>query len=441
MRTFILSTLFIVSFNSLMNAQTYTCTLTNFTSWANNVFEFDIMLASPSANVQFKHAYFGIDFNYTGLINGGTLNASSVIGSSTTLLPVGFQNIASMVWLDPISHQIRIELDTTMISTANAVFIQNTQLLLTKIRITNTVPFPPCISPNLQYSFVNSPNTTVTKCTFFVNSLPNLYTTQTSFNYFSQGPELYIQGNAFVQPYQIAATNVVSTCDSLLWHGQYYTHTGIYHDTVSQLGGCDSVYTLNLFVDDGVTSTTMGCDSFLWNSNNIYYAVNGTYTNSYTNANGCLVHDTLNLTVHPSGGGTTTTATAFWSYYWLGSYYYLNGTYYHTSLNQYGCPKQDTLVLNIYGPTNVSNLNSDFHITTYPNPTKDVLNIFCDDKSIPDATIYVHDITGKLFLFNKRDFLKHKQEVLSVASLPSGIYFLEIQSHEQRIFVTSFLKK
>src|SRR5690606_30222522 len=85
------------------------------------------------------------------------------------------------------------------------------------------------------------------------------------------------------------------------WNGQNITQAGTYTATLTAASGCDSVATLNLSVNQTLTSTTdlAICTAQLpyqWNGQSITQA--GTYTTSLTAASGCDSVATLNLAVN-----------------------------------------------------------------------------------------------------------------------------------------------
>ena len=95
-----------------------------------------------------------------------------------------------------------------------------------------------------------------------------------------------------VHPVGTSTTNT-AICPSQLpytWNGNTYNAAGTYTVTLTGTGGCDSIATLNLTVQDVLTSTTNAaiCTSqlpYTWNGNT--YNAAGTYTVTLTGAGGC----------------------------------------------------------------------------------------------------------------------------------------------------------
>ena len=79
-----------------------------------------------------------------------------------------------------------------------------------------------------------------------------------------------------------------------------YDSTGTYTNVYTGVNGCDSTVTLDLTIDNNISSTVTitACDSFDWDG--VTYDSTGTYTNVYTASNGCDSTVTLDLTINYS---------------------------------------------------------------------------------------------------------------------------------------------
>ena len=148
------------------------------------------------------------------------------------------------------------------------------------------------------------------------------------------------------------ATVTVANCDSYNWYGTEYTTSGTYTHTVTNAveGGCDSIYTLNLTINQSVSSTVneTACDSYTWSANGQTYTTSGTYTYNGTTAQGCANNQTLVLIIEQSGTSTVN-ETACDSYYWSvnGQTYTTGGTYTYNGTTAAGCIVSQTLHLTI----------------------------------------------------------------------------------------------
>ena len=96
-----------------------------------------------------------------------------------------------------------------------------------------------------------------------------------------------------------------------------YDSTGTYTNVYTDVNGCDSTVTLDLTTNYSASSTVMitACDSFDWDG--VTYDSTGTYTNVYTGANACDSTVTLDLTINYSSSSTVT-ITACDSFDWDG---------------------------------------------------------------------------------------------------------------------------
>lgn len=143
-----------------------------------------------------------------------------------------------------------------------------------------------------------------------------------------------------------------SACGSYTWaaNGQTYTSTGNYTTVLSNINGCDSTATLNLTINGNTSSTqtASACSSYTWSENGQTYTSSGAYTTTLTNANGCDSIITLNLTIN-TPDATVDDVTACLSYTWSanGQTYTSNGTYTATLTNVDGCDSVVTLNLTI----------------------------------------------------------------------------------------------
>jgi len=86
-----------------------------------------------------------------------------------------------------------------------------------------------------------------------------------------------------------------------------YDSTGTYTNVYTDVNGCDSTVTLDLTINYSSSSTVVVsvCDSFVWDG--VTYDSTGTYTNVYTDVNGCDSTVTLDLTIHYSPNDATVT--------------------------------------------------------------------------------------------------------------------------------------
>jgi hypothetical protein len=153
------------------------------------------------------------------------------------------------------------------------------------------------------------------------------------------------------------STTSISACDSYTWNGVTYTSSGSYTFLTTNVGGCDSIATLVLTIDNS-TSASMSasaCDTYTWSVDGNVYTASGTYTSVSTNAAGCTHVDSLVLTIGNSTSASMS-ATACDTYTWSvnGQVYTTSGTYVDSSINASGCLHVESLVLTIDNNTSAS---------------------------------------------------------------------------------------
>lgn len=177
----------------------------------------------------------------------------------------------------------------------------------------------------------------------------------------------------------VTGTDVVVSCTSITWiDGVTYTastNTPIYTIVGGSSQGCDSIVTLNLTINNTVTSTNVqtACNSFTWIDGITYTA--STNTPAFTivggASNGCDSVITLNLTIKSSTSGTDV-QTACGSYLWIDGNTYTASTNMPTYVltNAAGCDSVVTLNLTITVPITTTNVFSEcegFSVTVGTN--------------------------------------------------------------------------
>jgi hypothetical protein len=152
--------------------------------------------------------------------------------------------------------------------------------------------------------------------------------------------------------YSTSTSTTQNACNSFTWacNGITYNNSGVYVCTSINSAGCLHTETLNLTIQptSGTTTTVNACDTYTWVCNANTYTVSGTYTCNTISANGCIETNTLHLTINNSTSNTTA-VTACDNYTWAinGFTYTSSGTYTYTSVNTTGCTHVETLVLTI----------------------------------------------------------------------------------------------
>ena len=97
----------------------------------------------------------------------------------------------------------------------------------------------------------------------------------------------------------------ISICSNQLpysWNGNTYSSAGTFRDTLISANGCDSVVSLNLSVNNTITSNTavgVCLRDLPYSWNGCSYSSPGIYFASFTSSGGCDSLAILTLTVKP----------------------------------------------------------------------------------------------------------------------------------------------
>ncbi len=147
----------------------------------------------------------------------------------------------------------------------------------------------------------------------------------------------------------------ITTCDSYTWNGVNYTASGVYLKSYVNVGGCPSMDTLKLTINNGTHNVTraVSCDAYTWNGT--VYTSSGTFVRNYLNNNGCTSSDTLFLAINNSSHSLAV-VTACDNYLWNGVNYNVSGTYLKNYVNTNGCSSVDSLLLTINRGTHISTI-------------------------------------------------------------------------------------
>lgn len=146
-------------------------------------------------------------------------------------------------------------------------------------------------------------------------------------------------------------TLFINSCNTYFWNetGQTYNQSGVYSDTLSSTGNCDSIISINLtlFLSSSATSTILACDSYTWSQNSTTYTNTGIYKDTLQSTTGCDSILILDLTINNSTNSIIT-ATSCNNYTWTnGTTYNQSGTYFDTITNTIGCDSTLRLDLSI----------------------------------------------------------------------------------------------
>jgi hypothetical protein len=105
----------------------------------------------------------------------------------------------------------------------------------------------------------------------------------------------------------------------------------------------------------------------------------------------------------------------------------INGTYSVTVTNANGCSTSDTIKVT-FEPTGIKDVNTAEHLVkVIPNPTKDIIHIQTDDDKLINQLATLTDAYGRVL---RTITIKSKSQELSLDNLAQGMYFLKIQTGE-----------
>lgn len=338
-----------------VNTNTYRCDLKNITYPTPYTCEFDIWLENTGINTYLLQSLqMGIEFNYSGMANTGTITAAFVPGSNTLAAPQN--NLTVNTSLNATSKQIRMTANIQP-SAANATAITSSGVKYGTFRLTCTTPLTVGATPNFIWSFINASNRTKTGLTCWKNGSPvgSAITTQTTggtpnasaptdpFNYIG-GPQHYVENNP---PVPCVVTTLGTITDPLCFGGVgsaiinlSYATSGTYsvdggaNQTFSSVSSIvlsnlsQGSHTINI-TPVGCTSSTLtfsiagpsapltntttisACGSYTWAVNGNTYNATGIYSGTSINAQGCIVNETLDLTIYPNASISGLNASYF----------------------------------------------------------------------------------------------------------------------------------
>ena len=246
-----------------------------------------------------------------------------------------------------------------------------------------------------------------------------------------------------------STTSTISptACDSYTSPSGNYTWTqsGTYMDTISNVGGCDSVVTLNLTINHSTTGTDVltACNSYTWIDGNTYTSSNNTATYILTNIAGCDSVVTLNLTINSVSDNTTsvsgvviTANNSNATYQWLDcdngnvaisgetgqSFTATANGNYAVKLFENGCTDTSACV----SITSVGIDENTFanNVSIYPNPTKGLFTVQLGDIK-QQTTVIVYSIVGQKVVYK---IPQTNIVTIDLSNHEDGIYFVKIQN-------------
>src|SRR5205085_3462406 len=167
----VLGVLFLMLFTvkGYSQANNYNCCIKNAHQTSPNTLEFDVWIEWTGSNVQkFQYLQGGINFNYAGIANGGTLTGLFKAGSADPALPAVQQ---APNWnINASSKQIRLLASIATPSSIAATIPGPPGFRLGTFVITGSQPFTSSSTPNFAWSFLTgTSSTTQSKVAAYLN--------------------------------------------------------------------------------------------------------------------------------------------------------------------------------------------------------------------------------------------------------------------------------
>jgi hypothetical protein len=204
--------------------------------------------------------------------------------------------------------------------------------------------------------------------------------------------------------------------DSILIYGVYQNSAGIYYDSLQTINGCDSLLFTTLTIDTlpSVSIADFSLDTVCLNSS-LTVLPNATPSGGTYSGTGVVGSNFDPLLV---GVGTHDVIYTF------------------TDANS--CVNSDTTIITVDACTGIDNVNSNYGILIYPNPSSGLFIIEKPSDLNKEVQIRVLDATSKLIVENTMPIGKQTIEV-DITAYSSGVYYLQLQVGEE-VIVKQILK-
>ncbi len=252
--------------------------------------------------------------------------------------------------------------------------------------------------------------------------------------------------------YQNDTSFLVTSCNSFTSpSGKIWNLSGVYRDTIMNASGCDSILNITLIIHNStsIRRTVSSCDSYTVPETGSKYFVSAIYKDTTTNAFGCQLVITTDLTINTvtagsvSVNGITLTANATGvSYKWLdcdNNYSFIIG---NTSQNftpvrngSYAC--KITSTDGCVDTTSCTDINSvdlteyvvnETEVSVYPNPASSLVNVeILSQNENEVVTIALYDAIGKA-IYTQTVNSENNRVQFDVNELESGIYSVSVSN-------------
>jgi uncharacterized repeat protein (TIGR01451 family) len=210
--------------------------------------------------------------------------------------------------------------------------------------------------------------------------------------------------------------DVICQGDSILLYGNYQNSSGIYYDSLQMINGCDSIFSTTLTVNSlpSVSLASFNPDTICTTANAVALPTGFPSGGNYT-GNGV-------------GGGNFTPSTAG-----VGTHDII---YTYTDGNS--CINSDTTIVTVDICTGIDNINTDFGIIIYPNPSTGQFTIEKPSDLNKEIQVKLLDASSKLIISKTIPIGQRKVE-MDIRNYSKGIYYLQLIIDDE-IFVKQILK-
>ncbi len=265
----------------------YNACVRNVTQTSPTTLQFDVWIewtGSYTAKLSFLQG--GLEFDYAGIANGGTITGNYVAGSADPSLPP-VQQVPN--WnLNPLSKQIRLLAAIATPSSLAATIPPPPGFRLGTFVLTNTVPYTALSTPNFSWSFsTGTSSTTQTKVAAYLNGATTGVEVTIAANHCVEG-NLVLNRCASVDDGDACTTDACDPETGVITH----TFNG---PVVSATAGAIACYGSLTCV---TVSATGGLPPYSGDGVNCSYPA-GTYTVDVTDSRGCTGTSSLTITEPP----------------------------------------------------------------------------------------------------------------------------------------------
>jgi len=393
----------------------------------------------------------------TSLISGGNSYTSITACDSVLINAVWYYN--SINFSDTLSnsssngcdsivnYQITIHhstMSSTTISTCNSATVNGNVYTSSQTIVDTFNTVNGCDSIHTTYLTINynSPPTNLQETTCNNNNIGTSTTTYTNVN----GCDSVVTITTTLDSYSSSNIYLPAACDSIYVASHWFYNSTSFNDTLigQANGGCDSIITYNLTVNNSVntTETLSDCDSVLFN--NVWYTSSHQFNFPFTSSYNCDSTHTVNIYVGNNidttviqNNNTLTAQQNGAQYQWLDcdnnfapilgadsqTYVATNNGNYAVQINYNGCTYTSTTCYNINSIGIKDNALSEY-IHLYPNPTNGQFTIELSSL-IENLNVKIYSVDGKIISQHQ---IKNQLLIPLSIDASTGVYFVELTS-------------